>query len=259
MAIDVRTDPQVGEPAVRPRPAAATETPGARAPFVALDDLRVGTPVLCADGRCGWIDPATGAPQAQVVRARRFFGPRRVVPTSWISALSAYAVTLSATRAELAGRPEHRTDQWLLADVRSRLLDDDPIRALGLRHASLEVADGVVTLRGHVPSPRPSGSISTDTHDVVWAPWPGAPGRGRSREGRMAPFGFRPVGIADRRRRARGEPCVRASWSSPAGARRTGRAGLRRRGGREAEPGDGSGDQRRSGAVPQGGNPAARG
>jgi osmotically-inducible protein OsmY len=157
MAIDVRTDPQVDEPAAQPRPAAAAEMPGARAPFVALDELRVGTPVYCADGRCGridrvLIDPVTDAPRALVVRTRRLFGARRVVPTLWISAVGDDAVTLWAARADLAGRPEHRTDQRLRADVRSRLMDDDPIRALGLRHASLEVAAGVVTLRGHVPS-----------------------------------------------------------------------------------------------------------
>jgi osmotically-inducible protein OsmY len=113
--------------------------------------------VIGPDGRYGRIervltDPGTGAPRALVVRTGRFFGTRRVVPVSWISAVGDHAVTLWASRADLAGRPEHRTDGRLLADVRSRLLDDAPIRELGLRQASLEVADGVVTMRGHVPS-----------------------------------------------------------------------------------------------------------
>jgi osmotically-inducible protein OsmY len=113
--------------------------------------------VFCSDGRCGQIDrvltdPRTGAPRALVVRTRRFFGARRVVPTSWISAVGDRAVTLWASRADLAGRPEHRSDGRVLGDVRSRLLDDEPIRALGLRHSSLQVTDGVVTMRGHVPS-----------------------------------------------------------------------------------------------------------
>jgi osmotically-inducible protein OsmY len=113
--------------------------------------------VIGSDGRAGrvervLIEPGSGAPRAIVVRTGRFFGAHRVVPIAWVDAVDDAAVTLRAARADLARLPEHRGDARVRADVRSRLMDDDPIRAVALRHTTVDVLDGVVTMRGRVPS-----------------------------------------------------------------------------------------------------------
>jgi osmotically-inducible protein OsmY len=112
-------------------------------------------PVHCTDGRAGvvervLVDRATGAPRELVVRTGRFFPRRRVVPASWVGGVDDSAVTLRASRAELDRQPAHRSDEQVLAELKSRLRDDDPIRALGLRHTRIEVVDGIATLSGRV-------------------------------------------------------------------------------------------------------------
>jgi osmotically-inducible protein OsmY len=151
MTIDVRT-------AV---PTARSAAPPAPAP---TERLRAGMAVLGADGRAGTVervltDPATGAARELVVRLGRVFPRQRVVPAAWIAGVADGAVTLRASRAEVAGLPVHRSDDRILSDLRSDLRDDDPIRALGLRHTRLDVVDGVATLRGRVPSRAMAGRM----------------------------------------------------------------------------------------------------
>jgi osmotically-inducible protein OsmY len=120
--------------------------------------LEVGMPVLATDGWIvGWIDRLLtdadeAAPHALVVRTGRFFGARRVVPAAWVASVDGSAATLSAARADLIHLPEYRSDAQVRSAVLADLGDDDPIRALGLRAAAVEVDERVVTLRGHVPS-----------------------------------------------------------------------------------------------------------
>jgi osmotically-inducible protein OsmY len=143
MAIDVRTD--------RLAPALAPATPHPRR------EPRAGLPALWSDGRGGTVervvmDRATGAPRELIVRTGRIFRTRRVVPASWVTGVTDAGVTLRASRAELNRRPAYRSDARVLRDLRASLRDDDPIRLVGLRNARFDVADGVVTLSGRVPS-----------------------------------------------------------------------------------------------------------
>jgi osmotically-inducible protein OsmY/uncharacterized protein YrrD len=118
--------------------------------------IEKGAAVWCEDGQVGVVERvllgADGAATGLVVRSGRWFPTRRRVPAAWIDAAADDVVLLRASRAALAGQPEYREDAAILADVRARLEDDDPIRTVGLRHAAITVEQGRVTLSGYVPS-----------------------------------------------------------------------------------------------------------
>jgi osmotically-inducible protein OsmY len=118
--------------------------------------MEKGATVWCSDGPVGRVERvllgANGKVRALVVATGRLFGARRLVPAAWVDGVDHDVVSLRATRDLFAQQPEYCADEAILADVRARLEDDDPIRALGLRHATITVERGHVTLSGHVPS-----------------------------------------------------------------------------------------------------------
>jgi osmotically-inducible protein OsmY len=152
---DVRgaEDALLAELALAPPPGRRDGEVRALGPARAIEE---GATVWCDDGPVGRVDrvlvDAAGRATGLVVRSGRFFATRRLVTIAWVDAVTADLVVLRASRAELLSQPELRSDEEILADVRARLEDDDPIRALGLRHAAIAVANGRVTLSGHVRS-----------------------------------------------------------------------------------------------------------
>jgi osmotically-inducible protein OsmY/sporulation protein YlmC with PRC-barrel domain len=118
--------------------------------------IRRGQRVLCADGSIGrvdlvLVDAGSGRVRHLVVRRGRLFSRDVAVPADWVRSITPEAVVLEASCDAVAQLPIYRPDDELQRDVEDALGREELLRVLDVP-IQADVEDGMVRLRGHVPT-----------------------------------------------------------------------------------------------------------
>ena len=136
--------------------------------------LRVGQRVVTRNGQRGLVfrllrDPQSHLITCFVVLTRPLLGRELVVPIELVVEVTRNRVSLKVDASELDRLPVYRTDQQIDRDVERALSMSEDLRHSGRVLLEVSVRDGVVTLRGYVPSGRSQGlasEVSTKTQGV---------------------------------------------------------------------------------------------
>ncbi len=125
--------------------------------------IRRGQRVLCADGPVGrvdlvLVDAESGRVRHLVVRRGRAFSRDVAVPADWVRSITPEAVVLEASRDAVAQLPVYRPDDELQRDVEDALDREELLRVLDVP-IQADVEDGIVRLRGHVPTRALAGRV----------------------------------------------------------------------------------------------------
>lgn len=116
-----------------------------------------GARVTCRDGAVGRValvllDPGSRRATHVVVRQSGMAGRHVIVPLDWATEIGPARLVLDVEREQFARLPEYRPDNVLHSEVEAALWAEAPLRWLALPTIRVTVQDGVVTLRGHVPT-----------------------------------------------------------------------------------------------------------